>query len=97
MGDHFIPTRASIAKGRKADTLEVVSFHSHKPKLKTSNAAPSFISEQKEDSGSVFNIKQAKHEIIRFGMSGFDPQKKQEARIQLAVKLGKVFTLGMRD
>ncbi|XP_044259540.1 uncharacterized protein C1orf131 [Tribolium madens] len=84
--EDFIPTRGSLKKGTKLTDFKSVSFESYKPKkhekTETSNGR---IQEEKSDD---FNIKRAKHEIVKFGMSGFDPEKKEEAKIQLAIKLG---------
>ncbi|KOB70701.1 Uncharacterized protein OBRU01_14943 [Operophtera brumata] len=33
-------------------------------------------------------LKKIRHEVVKFGMSGFDANKKQEAKIALAVSLG---------
>merc|ERR1739848_430047 len=36
----------------------------------------------------VFDMRTARHEIHRFGISGFDKPAKEEAEIQLCIKLG---------
>ncbi|KAL1516159.1 hypothetical protein ABEB36_000078 [Hypothenemus hampei] len=39
-------------------------------------------------SENVFNIKKAKQEVFKLGISGFDPIKKEDAKIQQLIKLG---------
>ncbi|GLV31091.1 hypothetical protein CBL_12164 [Carabus blaptoides fortunei] len=34
------------------------------------------------------DMKRARHEVLKFGMSGFDPEKKEEAKVKLAITLG---------
>ncbi|EEZ98488.1 hypothetical protein TcasGA2_TC000985 [Tribolium castaneum] len=86
ISEDFIPTRGSLKKGTQSIDFKSVSFESYKPKkqekIEISNEKPQ--NKKSED----FNIRRAKHEIVKFGMSGFDPEKKEEAKIQLAIKLG---------
>lgn len=83
--DDFIPTKGSILKGI-VSTVETYSFSSHKTKgKKNKNKIDSMLNSSTKDE---FNIKQAKREVIKFGMSGLDSQKKEEYKIQLAIKLG---------
>lgn len=35
-----------------------------------------------------FNIKKARYEVIRFGMTGFDKEKQVNSKIAMAIKLG---------
>lgn len=80
----FIPTKGSIRKGI-VDTIHTSSFSSYKSK-KQKKGDPSSISD--ESTNDKFNIKQAKREVIKFGMSGLDSNKKEEYTMQLAIKLG---------
>lgn len=84
----FIPTRASSGKEAHARNFKVHAFESYKPKKTRNSVKEHSVSNAKKED-DFFNIRRAKHEIIRFGISGFDPQKKEEAKIQLAIKLGE--------
>lgn len=86
----FIPTKGSKLRGI-ASTVQAESFSSHKVKKKdviheNHLSVDSKISDQ-------FNIKHAKREVLKFGMSGLDNQKQEEYKIQLAIKLGKYLEL----
>jgi hypothetical protein len=85
MSEDFIPTRGSCNKGDGQIHFKSVTYESYKPKThdKTETGVKT-----KEIPSHEFNIKKAKHEVIKYGMSGFDPQKKEEAKMQLAIKLG---------
>lgn len=83
--EDFIPTKGSIQRGI-VSTLESYSFSSHKSKgKKNKNKINTALNPTSNDD---FNIKQAKREVIKFGMSGLDSRKKEEYKIQLAIKLG---------
>ncbi|XP_018565285.1 uncharacterized protein C1orf131 homolog isoform X2 [Anoplophora glabripennis] len=85
--DTFIPTRGSMMQKKGKIDFQEVTYESYKStKRKKKLNGSEEITKNKEHGD--FNIKKAKHEIIKFGMSGFDPQKKEEAEIQLAIKLG---------
>ncbi|RZC34906.1 C1orf131 -like, partial [Asbolus verrucosus] len=88
MSEKFIPTRGSMIKSESLIDFEFVTYQSHQSK-KNEKTEPNL--KQKSinaTKSNEFNIKRAKHEIIKFGISGFDPQKKEEAKVQLAIKLG---------
>ncbi|KAK9874684.1 hypothetical protein WA026_005504 [Henosepilachna vigintioctopunctata] len=80
----FIPTRASMLKG--VNKVEEVTFTSYKPKNKK------ILQDDDEGStiqqNSAFNIKKAKNEVIKLGMSTLEGQEKKDAKIQLLIKLG---------
>lgn len=84
--EDFVPTKSSVIKGISS-TIQTQLFTSYKSKAKKKDI--------KDDSAShssttdEFNIKQAKREVIKFGMSGLDSKKKEEYKIQLALKLGE--------
>lgn len=46
------------------------------------------LTDKSKDNRKGIDIKRARREIIKFGMSGFDVQKKQKAKVALAVSLG---------
>lgn len=87
--EDFIPTKGSILKGI-VSTEQSTSFISNRSKKKASEIGNSKKSKStdKPENENEFNIKQAKREIIKFGLSGLDTRKKEEYKIQLAIKLG---------
>ncbi|XP_054715689.1 uncharacterized protein C1orf131 homolog [Uloborus diversus] len=76
-----------------SDGVEVVCFNERfcgrKAQKKNS---PSDVLEKKfkepDKNVKVFNIKRARYEVIRFGMSGFDKEKHLNAKIAMAIRLG---------
>ncbi|XP_028174972.1 uncharacterized protein C1orf131 [Ostrinia furnacalis] len=86
----LIVTRASLALKNAEQNFQAVKFEAHKPKKKTTetasedNTRPQVTPYNKKD----LELKKVRHEIVKFGMSGFDTTKKEEARIALAVSLG---------
>lgn len=79
----FIPTKGSKSKGI-ISTVQTQSFNSEKSKKKEICTNPPTLTLNNDD----VNIKHIKREIIKLGMSGLDVQKKEEYKIQLAIKLG---------
>lgn len=89
--DSFIPTRASMLQKKGNVDFQKISYESYKS-TKSKKNIKDVKETTKDREHNDFNIKKAKYEIIKFGMSGFDPQKKEEAQVQLAIKLGKFFS-----
>ncbi|KAJ8921733.1 hypothetical protein NQ315_010643 [Exocentrus adspersus] len=83
--DSFVPTKGSVLQKEKTIDFQEVSYESYKSAKEKKIGRPQTI---KDKAQVDFNIKKAKQEIIKFGMSGFDPHRKEEAEIQLAIKLG---------
>ncbi|XP_066254301.1 uncharacterized protein C1orf131 homolog [Euwallacea similis] len=87
MATDFVPTRASLLKKNAAANYEQVDFTSRKAKTKipieSLHKEVSNISQE-----LAFNLQKAKHEVVKFGMSGFNSVKKEEAKIQQLIKLG---------
>lgn len=88
MCDELIPTRASMLNKKAKDNFEMIVHTSTKRKA---NKPPEIDTKtyQITEAPNTFNIKQAKHEVIKFGMSGMNAQQKEEAKVQLAISLGK--------
>ncbi|CAK1548107.1 unnamed protein product [Leptosia nina] len=85
----LVLTKAALALKNAEENFQVVKFEAHKPKKKAilenqDKVEAGNVSEQKKDA----DLKRIRHEIVRFGMSGFDHTKKEEAKIALAVSLG---------
>lgn len=84
----FIQTKSSLLKQKAASNFLAVKFEAHKPKAKKLKTG---VEEETETINSNdLDMKKTRYEVIKFGMSGFDPEKKEEAKIQLAIKLGKL-------
>lgn len=87
----IVLTKAALALKNAENNFQVVKYESHKPKKKqTLNI------ETKPDSNNQsmhlkkdLDLKKIRHEVVKFGMSGFVGTKKEEAKIALAVSLGK--------
>ncbi|XP_045761319.1 uncharacterized protein C1orf131 [Maniola jurtina] len=86
----IVLTKAALALKNADSNFQVVKFEAHKSKkkhaeeeikvdTKTKQTVP-----QKKD----LDLKQIRHEIVKFGMSGFNTTKKEQAKIALAVSLG---------
>ncbi|XP_030752591.1 uncharacterized protein C1orf131 homolog [Sitophilus oryzae] len=81
----FVPTRASLLKGKPVNDYQEVSFTSYKSKgKKESTKMDSEDNILKND----LDVKKVKHEIVKLSIEGLNPLKKEEAKIQLAIKLG---------
>lgn len=86
-----IPTKASQSISSeevcRSDPFEVI-VHTRKPKkvktIQTKDTKPKSSAEGEQS----FDIKRARHEVIRFGATGLGVKEKKNAQIALAVKLG---------
>lgn len=83
----FIPTKSSLLKRKAPSEFQVVTFESHKPKAKKA-PAESLQDNTRQSKPNELDMKRARHEVLKFGMSGFDPEKKEEAKVKLAISLG---------
>jgi len=84
----FIPTRSSMLNKKSEENFKAVTYSSYKKKNKEQISLPTKNNITDTGNAETFNIKRARHEIIKFGISGFDAQKKEEAKVQLAIGLG---------
>ncbi|CAG9109903.1 unnamed protein product [Plutella xylostella] len=86
----LVLTKAALALKNSEKNFQVVKFEAHKAKKKTTttddktNTKPQQEPLPKRD----LDLKRIRHEVVKFGMSGFDGTKKEEAKIALAVSLG---------
>lgn len=87
----FIQTKSSLLKEKAAANFQAVKFEAHKPKAKKIKTGVEDDTESvsPNSKSNDLDMKKTRYEVIKFGMSGFDPEKKEEAKIQLAIKLGK--------
>ncbi|XP_041973762.1 uncharacterized protein C1orf131-like [Aricia agestis] len=84
----LIVTKAALALKNAESNFEVVKYESHKPKKKALESKDTPESSDKVARKKELDLKRVRHEIVKFGMSGFDATKKEEAKIALAVSLG---------
>ncbi|KRT78912.1 hypothetical protein AMK59_7454, partial [Oryctes borbonicus] len=90
MSVNFIPTRGSKKKKDEEIDFSFIVHQSYKPKEKQVplHPQPAKSKDAISEATDEINMKRARFEIIKFGMSGFNKQKKVEAKVQLAIKLG---------
>lgn len=85
----LIMTKAALALKNAESNFQFVKFEAYKPKKKQTPENLEDIVDSKTDSSKKdLELKKIRHEVVKFGMSGFDANKKQEAKIALAVSLG---------
>ncbi|XP_026324206.1 uncharacterized protein C1orf131 homolog [Hyposmocoma kahamanoa] len=86
----LVLTKAALALKNAESNFQVVKFEAHKSKKKKvlefdkNNYRPQETIYSKKD----LDLKKIRHEVVKFGMSGFVGTKKEEAKIALAVSLG---------
>lgn len=92
----FIQTKGSLNRKTAEKEFSAISFESYKPKPKPvleeshkDETESQLKSQHHHKDAPELNIKRAKQEIIRFGMTGFDAATQEDAKIKLAIKLGK--------
>ncbi|XP_026728748.1 uncharacterized protein C1orf131 [Trichoplusia ni] len=86
----LIMTKAALALKNAETNFKFVKFEAHKAKKKQvqDHAENNEINQRTRNLSKDLDLKKIRHEVVKFGMSGFDPTKKEEARIALAVSLG---------
>lgn len=86
----IVLTKAALALKNADSNFKVVKFESHKPKKKQNLENENKTDEHNPTSNTKkdLDLKKIRHEVVKFGMSGFDGTKKEEAKIALAVSLG---------
>lgn len=86
----LVLTKAALALKNAESNFQVVKFEAHKPKRKKVSESDKNDSKQQETTYSKkdLDLKKIRHEVVKFGMSGFVGTKKEEAKIALAVSLG---------
>lgn len=94
----LIMTKAALALKNAESNFKFVKFEAHKPKKKKATENVETVDSKADAikfSKNDLELKRIRHEVVKFGMSGFDANKKQEAKIALAVSLGKSIFLCM--
>lgn len=88
----IIPTKAMLLKKKEAvKEFKAVVFETHKSKKsegtkKFPQKRPSGVKDNDEQDG--LDMKRVRHEVFNFGISGYNFQDQQKAKVALAVKLG---------
>lgn len=97
--DNFVPTRGSQIK-KNASSYESVSYEAPKKKSKSTDSSNS--KEKSKDNSETKKtptelkkqqekeMKKARYDIIKFGMSGFEKPKAKRAKVELAISLGAI-------
>lgn len=86
-----IPTKASLSKDLSdvdEDKTQFTVVVHKKRERKVKAKVPGQEKSGTDEPESEFDIKRARHDVIRFGASGLDAKEKKNAQIALAVKLG---------
>ncbi|XP_072935268.1 40S small subunit processome assembly factor 1 [Epargyreus clarus] len=84
----LVLTKAALAAKDAQSNFQVVKFESYKSKKKEKSENVEQTVQKRPGTQKDMDLKRIRHEIVRFGMSGFDATKKEEAKIALAVSLG---------
>lgn len=92
MSTDFVPTRASLLKGAPENEYQEVAFVTYKSKKKAKTEEPNEPTKKTSNKETEFNLRKAKYEIMKFGMSGLDPDKKEEAKVQHLISLGNFYS-----
>lgn len=83
----IIPTRAMLLQKKEAEThFKAVVHETYKPKRGAKRPPTKRAGDEKDDNN--VDMKRMKHEVFNFGISGYNFQDRQKAKIALAVKLG---------
>lgn len=95
MSLEIVPTKAMLLKKPEAATeFKAVVFETHKSKRTSGVKRLNEKANQKIDgtksksSDDALDMKRVRHEVFNFGISGYNFQDQQKAKIALAVKLG---------
>lgn len=83
----YIPTRCSKLQNVDARNIQVVV---HKNKKTGINVRRAYVDQMKDKKTETkeLDMKKVRYEVFKFGMSGFKPEKKEEVKVALAIKLG---------
>ncbi|CAG0905001.1 unnamed protein product [Cyprideis torosa] len=68
--------------------VEVIRFHSQEVEARKTHQSETVLKRKPEAPNNEFDLKKAKYEVLKFGISGFEKQKRDDAMVSLAIKLG---------
>lgn len=81
MAEHFVQTKCALMKRDAKVDFKVVTYESHKRKAKEPVLNEPIISVGPVDTRKGIDIKRARREIIKFGITGFSHERQQEAKV----------------
>lgn len=85
----IVPTRAMrLKKPEAASEFKAVVFEAHKSKRKNGAKWTNDNKSKSKNDDDALDMKRVRHEVFNFGISGYNFQDQQKAKIALAVKLG---------
>ena len=82
-----VPTRCSKLRSIDASNIQVVVHKNKKTSFNVRRAPVDKLKNKKIETNNM-DMKKARFEVFKFGMSGFKPEKKEEVKVALAIKLG---------
>ncbi|XP_012216208.1 uncharacterized protein C1orf131 homolog [Linepithema humile] len=98
--DDFVPTRGSQIKKNPTSCYMSMSYEAPKKKSKSTDSSNS--KEKSKDNSETKltpaelkkqqekEMKKARYDVIKFGMSGFEKPKARRAKVELAISLGAI-------
>lgn len=85
----IVPTRAMLLRKKQSEIeFKAVVHESYKSKKKLLKTSAEKISSNDKGDDDGIDMKKVRHEVFNFGISGYNFQDQQKAKIELAVKLG---------
>jgi len=82
-----VPTRFSKLRNIDASNIQVVVHENKKTNFNVRRAPVDELKNKKTETNEM-DMKKVRFEVFKFGMSGFKPEKKEEVKVALAIKLG---------
>jgi len=82
-----VPTRCSKLHNIDASNIQVVVHKNEKTSINVRRAPVDALKNKKIETKEM-DMKKVRFEVFKFGMSGFKPEKKEEVKVALAIKLG---------
>ncbi|PSN46373.1 hypothetical protein C0J52_05727 [Blattella germanica] len=82
-----IPTKCSAINKKTVSNFEVVVHHKKTKKADKRTLEDEDTIDPKTEKNEI-DMKKARYDVFKFGMSGLRPDKKEEAKVSLAVQLG---------
>ncbi|GAB0092975.1 hypothetical protein DMENIID0001_080270 [Sergentomyia squamirostris] len=85
-----IPTKAMLLCGQNAPQFTATVFEKRKPsRAGKNNKKPNLNpTDDHVDNAEEFDIRKARNEVLKFGLSGFQAVEKEKAQVAMAIKLG---------
>lgn len=86
----IVPTKAVLFKEGAKSQFKAIVYESHKSKHSedVGNVIATPYRGGNQNDSPEFDIKKVRHEVMRFGISGFTTRNKKKAEIALAIQLG---------